>query len=524
MRIFLAIVTCGLAAFSSFSQTARPKVSTTTARPKTTSTPAPRPNERIEWEKVSALTAPADKIAALRKFLETFPKTTRKKDASFSLVTLGAELGNAKLQENDVAGAAAFFLAAAADAPKPVPEQLFADTVSKFPANLYFRGQRTEAFQIAKTLEDKADTSVSQLLAMANFYMSVENGSEAKRVAEHATSLDPASSAAYQTLGLANRMDFQLDESATAYAKALELDPESIPARRGLAEMKRSLGRADEAAALYREILARDEANLPARTGLVLSLFDAEKRSDAEAEMTRALEANPGNVILLAGVAYWYAVHDEGAKAVEIAQRAIAGDPRFIWSHIALARGFLSQRDPIMAEKTLLAARRYGNFPTLEYEIASARLMAGYYREAAEELAKSFSVKDGVIRTNLGGRVGRESKNFTELVGFERRASIFAPTAADSPENAARLTALLELRQSLDLAEPKAETAARAADEFVKGTDRMKVHRQIFAANSLLEKRTALPKAIEIVKGAPANVEAGLDVPNAAIPVVADEL
>src|SRR5207245_5534358 len=116
------------------------------------------------------------------------------------------------------------------------------------------------------------------------------------------------------------------------------------------------------------EILAKDDANLPARTGLVLSLFDAGKRADAEAELTRSLEANPGNVILLAGAAYWYAAHDEGEKAVELAQKAIAGDPRFIWSHIALARGYLSENKPAIAERTLFAARRYGNFPTLEYE------------------------------------------------------------------------------------------------------------------------------------------------------------
>src|SRR5204863_5817692 len=121
--------------------------------------------------------------------------------------------------------------------------------------------------------------------------------------------------------------------------------------------------------------------------------------------MAKSLEANPGNVILLAGAAYWYAAHNDGDKAVEYAQKAIAADPRFIWSHIALARGLLAQNKPVEAEKMLLAARRYGNFPTLEYEIASARLGAGLYREAAEELARSFSLKDGMIQARLGGRV-----------------------------------------------------------------------------------------------------------------------
>ena len=433
-------------------------------------------------------------------------------------------MGNEKMVAGDLAAAAALFKAAVTDAPRPLSDQLFTESLSKFPTNLFFRGERDAAFEIARILENKADASAPQLLNIAAFYMSVENGAEAKRVAEKAIAVDPNSSSAYQTLGLANRIDFQLDESANAYAKALQLDPDSLSARRGLAEMKRALGKADDAVALYREILARDTANLPAQTGLILALFDAEKRTDAEAELAKSLAANPGNVILLAGTAYWYAAHNEGDKAVEFAQKSIAVDPRFIWSHIALARGLVVQKKPIEAEKVLLLARQYGNFPTLEYEIASARLASGFFREAAEELAKSFSVKDGVVHTNLGGRVPRDSKNITELVGPERRASIFAPTAADDPENAARLTALLELKQQIDSSSPNTDLAAKAADAFIRGDDKMKVHRQIYAASQLLNKKIALPKVVEIAKATVNYVDAGLDVPYAASAVMASEL
>ncbi len=483
-----------------------------------------KPDENAEWQKAIAATDAAERIAALRKFVEAFPESTKIAEASETVAIAQAALGNEKLQAGDTAAAAEFFKAAVGSSPVPLPERLFSETLSKFPANLYFRGLRVEAIEIAKALETKSATNAPQTLGIATFYMSIENGSEAKRLAENAIKLDAASSAAYQTLGLANRIDFQLEESATAYAKAIELEPGSLTARRGLAEMKRSLGKSDEAAALYREILGADAANVPAQTGLVLSLFDAGKRSEAEAEMAKSLETSPGNVILLAGAAYWYAVQNEGEKAVEVAQKAIASDPRFIWSHVALARGHMSRRDPIAAEKTLLAARRYGNFPTLEYEIASARLAAGYYREAAEELAKSFSVKNGVIYANIGGRVPKDSRNFAELVGFERRASIFAPTAADSPENAARLTALLELKQELDSPQPRSEIAARAADEFVKGDDKMKLHRQIFTATRLLEKKVSLPKVVELAKAAAGNIDAGLDVPQPSVAVMAAEL
>jgi len=486
--------------------------------------PQKKLDEHAEWDKAIGLTEAQPRIAALKKFIKNFPKSTRLAEASALLVTAEFANGSEKLVAGQIDDAADLYTAAVTDAPKPIPDGLWNDTLSRIAANLYFRGARGEALDITKILERKAETSVGQLLNIANFYLSIENGTEAKRVAEAAIKLDANSSAAYQTLGLANRMDFQLDDSAAAFARALELEPLSITARRGLAETKRSLGKADEAVALYREILAKDEANVPARTGLILSLFDAGSRSDAEAEMVKSLEANPGNVILLAGAAYWYAAHNEGDKAVDTAQKAIAADARFIWSHVALARGFIAQNKPVEAEKTLLAARRYGNFPTLEYEIASARLGAGLYREAAEELAHSFTVKDGMVQARLGGRVARESKYFTELVGFERRASIFAPTAADNPESAAQLRALLELKQELDAATPNVDALTQAVDAFVSGDDKMKVHRQLFAANQLLEKKAALPKVIELAKAAPQNLLAGLDAPDASTAVLASEL
>lgn len=480
--------------------------------------------QEAAYEKASTLSDATERIDALKKFIGAYPAAKRVTDAVGMIVTVKTQLGNDHLAAGDIAGAVAFYKTAIADASKPVPDQLFADTLAKIPANLYFRGARTEGFEIAKAIEDKADTSVSQMLTVATFYISVENGSEARRVAERAIKLDPVSGAAYQTLGLASRIDFLLEESAAAYGTALEIEPESAGARRGLAEMKRALGKSDDAVALYQEIIAKDADDLPARTGLVLALFDAGKRPEAEAELTRELLANPGNIILQAGAAYWYAAHNEGEKAVDLAQKAIANDPRFIWSHIALARGYIAQKNPVSAEKVLLAARRYGNFPTLEYEIAAARVAAGFYREAAEELAKSFTVKDGVISTNLGGRVNRGSKNLAELIGFERQASIFAPTSGDSVEDAARLTALLALKQELDKTLPNAVAVNTVVDAFVEGNDKMKIHRLVFAGTQLLEKNTDLPKVIELTKLAPMSLDAGLDVADPAAAVMASEL
>jgi tetratricopeptide (TPR) repeat protein len=529
MRSLTVIFLCTAFAASALSQSQKPKTLTpgSASAPQksgSAAAPAKRFNEQAEWDKANAITDAAKRVAALRKFVAAFPRSTKRTNAYESISRSEVDLGNERLAAGDTQAASDFFKAAAKDAPKPVADKLFTETLAKIPPNLYFRGSRNEALEIVKILEDKVDANANQLLNIAAFYISIENGSEARRVSENVIKIDLNSPAAYQTLGLANRVDFKLKESADAYAKALELEPDSLAARRGLAEMKRSLALPDDAVALYREILAKEATNLPARTGLILALFDAGKRTDAESEMAKSLEANSGNVILLAGAAYWFAAHHEGSQAVALARKAIDSDPRFIWSHIALARGLLDQNKPLDAERTLLAARRYGNFPTLEYEIASARLAAGFYREAAEELSKSFSVKDGVIHADLGGRIPLESKNFSELVGFERRASIFAPVAADDPDNAAKLKALLEFREELSSREPRPEDAVNAAESFLRGEDKMKVHRQIFVASELLEKKIAIPKVLEIAKAAPAGLEAGVDIYHPATAVMASEL
>ncbi len=495
-----------------------------TSKAKTTREPKPVIDDKAEFDAASSITDPEQRIAAFRKFIENRPESKLVGDARQLLAKTEVDAGFERITAGDLPGATALLKASVDDVPQPIPDALFNDDLSKIPAALFWRGVREPAVEIAVALEAKAATNANQLLKVADFYLNIESGAAAKRVANAVITLEPGSVNAYLSLGLAERIDFQLDNSAAAFAKALELDPESDTARRGLAEMKRALSKPDEAAELYRQILAKDETSIPAQTGLILSLFEAGKRTEAEDAMTKSLDANPGNVMLLAGAAYWYAAHNEAAKAILLAQKAIATDPRFIWSHIALARGYMADKKPLDAEQVLLAARRYGNFPTLEYEIASARAMAGYFREAAEELSKSFSVEDGVITTKLGGRITRGSTDFTELLSYERRASISAPVAADTPENAAELKSLLDLWEKLNSKDAADDALSKAADDFVAGGDNMKFHRELFAAKELLERKKDLPKVLELSHGLIGHAETALDVPSPTAAVMADEL
>ncbi len=489
-------------------------------------TPEPTPDPEADRKRFdAAVAAPsnAEKAALLRAFLDDFADSELRTEAVEYLVTSRAVVGSEKLQASDVEGSLASFRLAIEEAPTPTPDRLFDDVIAKIPASLFYQGHRAQAMELAASIEKKYAGNVKRMLGVAAFYLSVENGSEAKRVADAAIVVDPTSAASYQALGLAHRLNFDLDESAKAYSKAIELDPTSAPAKRSLAEMKRATGKPDDAAAIYRELLAVNANDAMARNGLVLSLFDGGHRTTAESELAATLERSPRNFILLAGVAYWYAANGIADKAVEYAQKAVDFEPRYIWGHIALGRGLMKQNRPIDAERILIKARQYGNFPTLEYEIASARFKAGLYREAVEELQKSFSLRDGMIETLLGGRVAKSEKSFQELLSYERRASILEPAAADDADTTTKLRILFEMTKKIGDSPDVSEMIA-LADEFVKGDDKMKLHRQLHAADLLLQKNIAVSKAAELVKAAVGNADAGLDVSAAGAAVMASEL
>ncbi len=508
--------------FSANAQKAKP---TPKPKPPVSKTP-PKTKAKTESEQFEAIQKTADileRINGLRKFKAEFPKSEFNVRAAELLVSAYAQLGDEKLKNNEIEDGINYFKQAVKESPQPVSDVFFIKVLSQLPPNLFYRGQQAAALEIAQSIEPKIGGSAKQLLGLATFYIGIEDGKNAKNLAEKAQVLEPNSFNTYQTLGLANRLLFDLQEAENAYKKALEIEPTSVVTKRSLAEMKRAIGKPNEAETLYRELLTADENDSAAQVGLVLSLFDGEKQTEAESELAKALEKNANNFFLNASVGYWYAAHNNSEKAVEFASRAVTLEPRFVWGQIALARGL--QKRPLDAERTLLFSQQFGNFPTLLYELATARVQAGFYEEAVNELRKGFIITpDGLIGTQLGNRVPNLGKNFIELLSLERRVAILQPLAADSLENADRLKGLLNFLQKLNAAEPIEDEIKLAADEFVKGTDAAKTHRQLYVADRLLQKNIALTKVLELTQAAMSGVDSASVMPNASVAVLADEL
>ncbi|MBA3806229.1 MAG: tetratricopeptide repeat protein, partial [Acidobacteria bacterium] len=484
--------------------------------------------EKAELDAALAL-PPVERIEKLKAFVASHPRSALRARATELITSARAALGDQRLQAGDVTGGIEQFRTAITESPANMSDKLFAEVVSQIPVNLFVRGQREAAFEAARLVEAKVSTDAKRLLALAAFYLRIEEPDEAARIAEAVIKLAPEMSEAHQALAASRHIALRLDDAIKEYRRALELNPKAAGTRRSLADLFRAEGKPEEALALYREHLADNPNDKGARAGIALSLFDLGKREEAERELDSALKDDPRNLALLVGAAYWYAAHKENARALELGRRALEIEPRYTWAQIAVARALVAGRQPLEAERSLRFARQYGRFPTLDYEFASALAAAGLYDDAAEQLSRSFTIKDGQIETQLAGRIRTHAPDFIELLAPERRASIFQHSAADDEANARMLKGLLvfmaETRGAGGEGAPvKEDEALAAAREFTAGEDPMRAYRQLFVANRLLRGGVSLPTVLEMTDAATRGVEAALDLPIAAVAIQADEL
>ena len=506
--------------------TRSPNVNRRTANPATV--PANPEDEKEEVE--LTLTLPVDKrIDALKAFIAAHPKSVAVPRANELIVAAHATLGDRKLQAGDVSGGLEQFHLALSEAPTDMPDRLFTEVIAQIPLNLFLRGQRDAALDAAHQAEALAKLNPKRLVAVAQYYLAVEDAGEASRIAELATQAAPESAAAHYALGAARHIALRLDDAESEYARALALDPKLVAVKGALADLKRAAGKFDEALALYRELLQTDPRNNSARAGLVLSLLEAGKKDEGEQELNSALQDKDQarNLPLLVGAAYWFLAHNNTERGLDLAQKAVAIEPRYTWGQIARARALVANRNPLEAERGLRFARQFGRFPTLDYELATVLASIGLYDEASAELARSFSLKDGQIETKLAGRNAARAPSFTELLAPERRAAIFQSAPADTDRNAIMMKGLLAFTLAIEPPEgrsPKEDDVLAAAQDFMAGDDSMRTYRQLYVGGKLLKKGVALTSIVELMDKASNGVEAALSVPAATVAVQPEEL
>lgn len=494
-------------------------------------TPAVRANPEDEKEEVElALTKPADeRVDLLKAFIAAHPKSVAVPRAYELIAAARAIVGDQKLQAGDTKAGLALFRQAMAEAPPDMTDRFFAEVIARIPMNLFLRGQRDAAIEAARRAEVMAKLIPNRLLALAQFYLGIENATEANRLAELSVQAAPDLAAAHQALGAARHIALRLDDAEAEYARAVALDPKSTAAKLALADLKRSSGNSEAALTLYREALEADAKSNSARAGVVLSLLELGKKPEAEQEITATLK-NPEtsrNLPLLVGAGYWYMAHNDPVRGLELTQQAVSIEPRYSWAQIGFARALIADRRTIEAERVVRYARNFGRFPTLDYELANVLAAMGLYDEAAAELMPSFSLKDGQLETKLAGRIVTRAATFGELLAPERRAAIFQKQSVDSEANEKVMHGLLAFTTALDPPDGRAskeDEVLAAAQEFIGGDDPMRTYRQIYVGSKLIRKGIAFSNVLDLMDSAMTGVEAALNVPAATVAVQADEL
>jgi len=486
------------------------------------------PEDEKEEVELTLTDPPIDRIVKLKRFIASHPKSAAIPRAQELIVIAHATLGDQKLAAGDVDGGLDEFSTALEEVPSDMSDRLFTEVIARIPINLFMRGQRGPALQAAHQVEGMAKLNPVRLLAVTQFYLGIEDATEANRLAELTVQNAPDMAAAHQALGAARHIALRLEDAEAEYAKALSLNPKLLSAKLAWADLQRASGKSEAALPVYQEISAADPKNNSAIAGVILSLLELGRKDEANQQLSSILQDadKSRNLPLLVGASYWFVAHGDAARALELAEKAVTIEPRYSWAQIAAARALVADKRPLDAERAVRFARTYARFPTLDYELASVLASMGLYDEAITELSKTFSLKDGQIETKLAGRVITRAPTFTELLAPERRAAIFQNTSADTEASARMMKSLMAFAAALN---PEGRSTSddelvAIAQEFIGGEDPMRTFRQVYVASRLLRKGAALTTVVDLMDAATAGVEAALSVPAATVAVQPEEL
>jgi tetratricopeptide (TPR) repeat protein len=104
---------------------------------------------------------------------------------------------------------------------------------------------------------------------------------------------DPQNKFAYYNLGLIDQTSGRPVQAEANYRRVLTIDPDYTPGLFNLAILREAAGAHLEAVDLYRHVAAVDSGNADAHLNLAFALRSAGQETEAQAELTRALELNP---------------------------------------------------------------------------------------------------------------------------------------------------------------------------------------------------------------------------------------
>ena len=141
-------------------------------------------------------------------------------------------------------------------------------------------------------------------------------------------------------LGDRARTEGDLDEAATAYAKALELSPDDAKVLHALGQMHSQAGDFDAAVEAIRQSLAVDRAQPMAWVNLGIALAGSGRPGEAREAYGEALALNPHEALAHFNLGNLHQVAGRYEEAAEAYEQAVIADPGLGRAHFELGRTY----------------------------------------------------------------------------------------------------------------------------------------------------------------------------------------
>lgn len=472
---------------------------------------------RGAYEAALAVSDPVERVAALQRFVQDYPTSEQVGTAREEVVRGLAALGELQLAERNLERAMAYFKQAVAALPAKMSDKFFDETAARIPLAVSVRGYRAEAIALAREVEVRSVGDARKLAALGEFYLAVEDASDALRVLRIGAKLAPNDARLHRTLGAAYRMNLKLTEAAEEYRAAIKLEPEDKRAYYDLANLERARGAYSEATKLYRRQLELDAQHTGSRKGLALA-YIADGKDALAAEALQGAGDIRQDFYFQTQLAFAYLTRGQTSEARRAADAALAAEPRFSWARMAAAEVDLAEGKFFDAERNLLAALNYANFPTIYFTLGKVYLTVEDFDGAVEQFAKAFRYSAGKFKAKLGGVLELEAAGVAELLARERQAAIFKFEPPTSEIEFQMIEALVRMDAGLraeaapgtvsaivlsqSSAKQHAAELERAVSDFVEAEGSRRPFRALYAAQRLVKSGRLLERALRLAEEA----------------------
>jgi tetratricopeptide (TPR) repeat protein len=415
-----------------------------------------------------------ERIGLLKQFIVAHKGAKSEIQARELLMQEYALKGEQALKEGVPGRALIDFKSVLEAAPADVSDTIFEKYIYPLPIAMNTFGYRLESVELMQSFEPRFNANPNRLVQIGFFYVQIEAPLEAVRILERAVRLAPDDHRAHNSLGSAYLINLRLDEAQSEFTRALEIDPKDEYANLNLANLLRAGGAYEKAVSFYKNQLKLNPDDVDAHGGLAICELALGRDEDAAKEITQATNLGKDNYRFFTELAYFYATRKKYKLAREMVNTAARIEPRYAWVHITKANIDALESQPGDALSTMIVAQQFGSFPTMNFELAKALVSVDGYDQAAEVLARAFSVSSGgEIEATLGGVMKSRSPRLDLLLDPERRASLFLNVQTTTSMQYRLAEALLKIDHYTRIAasaKTKGAAATRPKSAPVRGT------------------------------------------------------